>query len=74
MHIFVHHTWEFVRDFGEINLYNMEGSEKLNDLMTSYYFRSTNRNRKKKLIQLLQKRNRIEQHLIKKMNNLNLMA
>lgn len=64
MHILVHHVWEYVRDFGELNLWTMEGSEKLNDLMTTYYFRSTNRSIEKKISQLLQKRNRIEHHLL----------
>ena len=62
MHIFVHHLLEYVRDF-DINLYNMQGNEKLNDLMKQYYFSSTNRNREKKIIQLVQKRNRVEHHL-----------
>ena len=67
IHIFAHHVWEFVRDYGDINIFNMEGNEKLNDLMTSYYFRSTNRNREKKVCQLIQKRNRCEQHLLAEM-------
>ena len=33
MHIFVHHLWEYVRDF-DINLYNMQGNEKLKKLFT----------------------------------------
>ena len=45
-----------------INLYNQQGMEKLNDFIRLYYFRSSNKKRSdnKQLKQLLEKRNRIE--------------
>ena len=59
MHIFVSHLHEFVYLYGEINLFTCQGNEKLNDLMKTYWFRSNNKNGKD-LIQLMEKRNRIE--------------
>ena len=45
-----------------LNFYNQQGMEKLNDFIRLYYFRSSNkkRNDNKYLSQLLEKRNRIE--------------
>ena len=45
-----------------LNFFNQQGLEKLNDFIRLYYFRSTNkkRNDNKYLKQLLEKRNRIE--------------
>ena len=62
VHAFVFHVPEFLEKYHDINVFNLQGLEKLNDLSTIYYQRSTNKQRKNKsyLLQLLQKRNRIE--------------
>ena len=59
IHIFVTHLHEFVDLYGDINLYTCQGNEKLNDLMKTYWFRSNNK-KENELVQLMQKRNRIE--------------
>ena len=70
MHVFVNHIHEFMDLIGtniNINDFSLQGLEKLNDLVTQYYFRSTNRNtsESKFLKQLIQKRVRVESlHLI----------
>ena len=62
VHAFVYHTTQFLEMYGEITIYNLQSLEKLNDFMTIYYQRSTNRQRRnlKYMKQLLHKRNRIE--------------
>ena len=64
IHIFVNHIWEFIIYIGEIdiNSFTLQGLEKLNDLTTQYYFRSTNRQNSSDqfLRQLINKRIRIE--------------
>ena len=66
IHIFIHHLWEMMKNLNSvnINLFTLEGLEKLNDMITQYYFRSTNR-RKNHVKQIFQKRNRIEQIIFK---------
>jgi hypothetical protein len=71
MHCFVSHLHEFRELYGDFNKYNQEGLEKLNDLTTMDYFRSTNRIWQKMpnaqnnfLVQILNKRNRTELCLI----------
>jgi hypothetical protein len=68
MHIFAHHLWEFYDEADGLNFFNMQGAEKLNDLITSYYFRCSNRDSNKSLSQVLQKRNRIEYFSLKKID------
>ena len=62
VHSFVFHMPEFLRKHNDINQFNMQGLEKLNDLATQYYHNSTNRNKKNNvyITQILAKRNRIE--------------
>jgi hypothetical protein len=62
VHIFVYHVPEMIERHLNLNFYNQQGLEKIGDFIKSYYFRSTNRNRKQKkyLHQLIEKRNRIE--------------
>lgn len=62
MHAFVAHMHEFVKLHGNVNLFNLQGLEKLNDLTTIHYFRSTNKHNKNHsaLEQLLKKKNRLE--------------
>ena len=47
---------------GNIHLYSTQPNEKLNDFCTQYYHRNTSKknNNKEYLLQLVQKRNRIE--------------
>ena len=58
-HIFGDHLGEMIAYFGNINLYNMQGLERLNGITTGHYFNSTNR-RQNYLNQLINKRNRLE--------------
>ncbi len=62
VHSFVYHIPELIEKHRDINLFNMEGLEKLNDLTKKYYFYSTNKHKKDNeyLVQLINKRNRIE--------------
>ena len=60
IHIFVAHAHEIIQLYGDINKFTCQGIEKLNDLETMYYFRSNNKQKNTDLIELLQKRNRIE--------------
>lgn len=62
MHIFGEHLWEMVQLHGDINLFTMQGLEKLNDLTTMWYYGSTNRKGgdRNYLVQLMNKRNRVD--------------
>ena len=42
-HLFVAHLAKFIQTFGDIDIYNIQGLEKLNDLTTKQYYRATNR-------------------------------
>ena len=59
IHAFVAHLHEFVNLYKDINAFNCQGLEKLNDLSTTQYFMSTNRS-DFALHQMLKKRNRLE--------------
>lgn len=59
IHAFVAHLHEFVHLYKDINVFNCQGLEKLNDLSTTHYFMSTNRS-DFALHQMLKKRNRLE--------------
>lgn len=59
IHVFISHLSQFVDMHNDINKFNIQGLEKLNDLTTSQYFRGTNK-KKDYLKQILAKRNRIE--------------
>ena len=65
IHIFCAHLHEFQYLYGNVNLFNQQGLEKLNDLTTIDYFRSTNKS-EKSLIQILKKRTRIASYEMKK--------
>ncbi len=58
MHAFKSHLHEFIQLHGDVNAFNLEGLEKLNDLTTTHFFRSTNK--KSFLKQLIEKRNRMD--------------
>jgi hypothetical protein len=59
IHAFVAHLHEFVYLYKDINAFNLQGLEKLNDLTTGQYFKGTNRS-DTALTQILKKRNRME--------------
>ena len=62
IHVFVSHIPQFLELHKNINIFNTQGLEKLNDFCTQYYQRCTNKHTKDKnyLSQLFKKRNRIE--------------
>lgn len=59
IHAFTNHLHQFVSRNININHFNLEGLEKLNDFTTCDYFRATNK-RKNSSEQILKKRCRIE--------------
>lgn len=59
MHAFVSHLHEFVFLYQDINAFNCQGLEKLNDISTNQYFKGTNK-RSSALRQMMDKRNRME--------------
>jgi hypothetical protein len=62
IHAFTMHTPELLILHKNINLFNVQGLEKLNDITTKIYHKNTNKQKtdKKYLTQLLNKRNRME--------------
>lgn len=74
IHIFISHLFQQVEYLKTKNLvindFSMQGIEKLNDSVTKYFQRSTNK-KKNYLCQILQKRSRVE--ILKHHNNLNLL-
>ena len=44
MHEFVEHLYEQYRDIGNIDFFNQQGAEKLNDKIKMLFFKSTNKN------------------------------
>jgi hypothetical protein len=60
IHIFVHHVYEFVKLYGNVNNFNLQGLEKYNDRTKQDYMQATNKHRKKDLHTLIKKRNRID--------------
>ena len=60
MHAMMHHVGEFLRLHGSILPFTQQGLEKYNDAMTKDYFRGTCHRGEEALLQIMQKRNRIE--------------
>ena len=60
VHSFAYHVPEYVRQYGNITKFTQEGLEKLNDITTKNFQRSTNHKDLSALKQALEKRNRIE--------------
>ena len=60
MHLLVHHIPEFLKLHGSLAPYSQQGLEKLNDIITKDYFKSTNHHHLDALKQILQKHNRLE--------------
>ncbi len=61
MHVFVSHLPEITENHGNINFFNQQGVEKLNDLITCDFLKSNNRKESSKssfLYQLMNKSNR----------------
>ena len=42
-HLFVGHLADFIRIFGDVDIYNIQGLEKLNDFTTQQYYRGSNK-------------------------------
>ena len=61
IHAFVCHVPEFIGHHGGICQFNQQGLEKLNDITTQHYLRASNHRDMEALIQVLQKRNRLEE-------------
>lgn len=59
IHAFTNHLHEFIQKESNVNNFNLEGLEKLNDLTTQEYFKASNK-RKSTVKQILSKRSRIE--------------
>ena len=60
VHSFAFHVPEFIRKYGTIGQFTQQGLEKLNDLTTQHFLRSSNHRNLEALKQVLQKRNRLE--------------
>lgn len=61
MHAFAMHVSEFLHLQGNIVMFTQQGLEKLNDVNTVHFQRSSNHREHEALKQLLEKRNRIEE-------------
>ncbi|XP_069103679.1 uncharacterized protein [Argopecten irradians] len=62
MHILFYHVAELIEIHGNISKFTQQGLEKMNDVCTKAYFRSTNHKNNTALKQILEKQNR--QHLL----------
>ena len=60
IHVLVTHVPELLGRFGSIAQFSQQGLEKLNDMTTKSYFRSTNHRKVYALSQLMDKQNRVE--------------
>ena len=71
MHIFVFHIPEDLKIYKNINLYNLQGLERLNQIIIKNYIVLQINTKKTKLLrQLLNKRLRIEYYLLKNKNEI----
>ncbi|RNA33906.1 hypothetical protein BpHYR1_024178 [Brachionus plicatilis] len=59
IHAFTTHLFQFQRVYGDINLFNLQGLEKLNDQTTNEYFKSSNKG-PKTMVQLILRRLRMD--------------
>ena len=60
MHAFAMHVPQFLRLHGNISSFTQQGLEKVNDITTKFYQRSSNHHDFESLKQVLQKHNRLE--------------
>ena len=63
MHAFVVHIPEFIQIHGNLYLFSLQELEKLNEITTQNFHRSSNK-KENFLVQMLQKRNRQELYSI----------
>ena len=61
VHVFAMHVPQFIRLYRNITKFTQHGLEKLNDLTTKQYLRSTNHRETEALVQLIENRNRLEE-------------
>ena len=61
VHSFAFHVPEFIDKYGCIVQFTQQGLEKLNDVTTQHFLRSSNHRNSEALKQVLEKRNRLEQ-------------
>ena len=45
MHLVISHMWFYVQLHGDVDIFNIQGLEKLNDFTSTEYFRATNKQR-----------------------------
>lgn len=60
MHVLMNHFPESMKFHGNLNLFCMQGVEKMNSEVTQWYFRSTNHHSLQSLQQIMEKQSRIE--------------
>lgn len=60
IHAMMNHVSEFMTLHGSILAFTQQGLEKYNDVVTKDYFRSSNHKGEQALLQIMQKRNRLE--------------
>ena len=60
IHAMMNHVSEFMKLHGSILAFTQQGLEKYNDVITKDYFRATSHKGKQALLQIMQKRNRLE--------------
>ena len=61
VHSFAHHVPEFIERYGLICKFTQQGLEKLNDVTTQHFLRSTNHRKNEAFKQVMEKWNRLEQ-------------
>ena len=59
IHLFVAHLADFISSFGDVDIFNIQGLEKLNDFTSQQYFRATNKHFFS-TYQMISYRNRVE--------------
>ena len=59
MHVFMNHLSESLEMHGNLNKFNQQAMEKLNDTITVLYFRSSNHRNTEAFVQVIKKQNRI---------------
>ena len=59
----MYHVPEFISKFKNLSMFNLQGLEKLNDIVKHNYFKQTNHKNEQFLKQLIEKKNRMELNL-----------
>ena len=60
MHAMYHHVPEFLKLYGNLNMYNQQGMEKYNDIASKDYFRSSNHQGVSAIKQIFLKKQRVQ--------------